>query len=112
VAARIAEDEQGPSVFDLVSGTGAYSGAQGKANVETVDETHSTITLRYTVPEAPRVTVPEATQVSALPAGGAATGGGRPDHGTDAGLLIAVAAAAVLGSLGLFAAAHVAARRD
>jgi hypothetical protein len=51
-------------------------------------------------------------QVSVVPPGGAATGGGPQDHGTDAPLIIGVGIAAVVGSLGLFAAAHAAARQD
>ncbi len=104
VAGRIAEDAEGPGAFDLVSGTGAYEGVDGGASVVDVDETHATITLRYTVPP---------TQVSVVPAGGAETGGGeRTGGGTDAVLLIGVGIAAVAGSIGLFAAAQVAGRRD
>ena len=51
------------------------------------------------------------TQVSVLPVGGAASGGGAQDRGTDTALIIGVGVAAVAGSLGLFAAAHAAARR-
>lgn len=105
VAGRIAEDAEGPNSFDLVSGTGAYEGVDGGASVVDVDDTHSTITLRYTVPP---------TQVSVVPSGGARTGGGEPrdNGGTDAVLLIGVGVAAVVGSIGLFAAAQLAGRRD
>jgi hypothetical protein len=105
VASRIAEDAEGPNVFELVSGTGAYQGVKGKASVVDLDETHSSITVRFTVPET--------TQVSVVPAGGAAAGGGEPrGGGTDAVLLIGVGIAAVAGSIGLFAAAQIAGRRD
>lgn len=53
------------------------------------------------------------TQVSVVPADGSAAGGGPPPgRGTDSALLIGVGIAAVTGSIGLFAAAQAAARRN
>lgn len=104
VAGRIAENAQGPDSFTLVSGTGAYAGVAGQASVVELDDTHSTITLRYTVAAL--------TQVSSVPVGGASAGGGPSGGGTDSALLIGVGIAAVVGSIGLFAAAHAAARRN
>lgn len=102
--ARIAEDAEGPNVFDLVSGTGAYTGIDGRASVVDVDESRSTITLRYTLPQT--------TQVGAVPVGAAATGGGAPAGSTDSALLIGVGIAARAGAAGLFGAAQHAARRS
>lgn len=119
VAGRIAEDAEGPRAFELISGTGAYEGVDGGASVVDVDDTHSTITLRYTVPdsvpESVTAAVPPAvpaSQVSVVPVGGAAAGGGQRAGGTDGVLLIGVGIAAVAGSIGLFAAAQAAARRN
>ncbi|MBA3744275.1 hypothetical protein [Sporichthya sp.] len=115
VAGRVAEDAEGPNAFELISGSGAYEGVDGGASVVDVDDTHSSITLRYTVPGSGPDPVPEpvaAAQVQVVPVGGAAAGGGQRAGSTDGGLLIGVGIAAVAGSIGLFAAAQAAARRN
>jgi hypothetical protein len=95
----------------ITGGTGDYAGIRGTLTIrDETDEddptdTLSTLTLRYLLP-------PETTQVAAVPAGGAAPGGGAQGTDTDAVLLVGVGIAAVLGSIGLFAAAHAAGRRD
>ncbi len=105
------EDENAPSTIPITSGTGDYAGIRGTLTiVDLTDEadptdTRSTLTFRYLLPA-------QATQVSAVPVGAAATGGGAAGTDTDTVLLIAVGIAAVVGSGGLFAAAHAAGRRN
>lgn len=105
------EDESAASIIGITGGTGDYAGVRGTLTIaDETDEddptdTLSTLTLRYLLP-------PETTQIAAVPVGAAATGGGAQGADTDAVLLVGVGIAAVLGSLGLFGAAHAAGRRD
>lgn len=88
-----------PFSLPLTGGTGAYEGITG--NVTVVDATDeadpadklSTLTLTFTLPEA--------SQVEAIPAGGAATGGGIDAGGTPVAL-IALAGAGMVTGAGIF----------
>lgn len=62
-----AEEGSEPFTVPLTSGTGAYDGIDGTAHVVTNDDESQTITVEYTLEGD--------GQVSAVPAGGAATGG-------------------------------------
>lgn len=89
----------GVFTLPLVAGTGAYAGITGTVTVDP-DETTGGLTYRYTLPG------PGGGQVSTVPVGGAATGGGGTPQSTDTGLLIGVGVAAIAGSAGLFGAAR------
>lgn len=91
------EDENAPSTIPITGGTGAYTGIKGTVTVldatdaEDPTDTLSTITLRFVLPA-------EATQVGAVPAGGAGTGGGITGDGMPVALFAIGAAALVTGA--------------
>jgi hypothetical protein len=68
------------NTLKLIGGTGAYEGIVGTVKVKDMDNDHTDLTLRYTTPGG-------GTQVSVVPAGGAATGGGSTADGVGRGLV-------------------------
>jgi hypothetical protein len=112
------EDETAPSTIAITGGTGDYAGISGtltildKSDEADPSDTLSTLTLRYSLPDSLPDSLPaETTQVAAVPAGGAETGGGAAGS-TDRALFLGVGIAALAGAAGLFGAAQHAARRS
>jgi hypothetical protein len=86
-----------PNTLKLTGGTGAYAGIAGTALVKDIDDDHTDLTLRYTTGGG------GATQVAAVPVGGAGTGGGSTAQGgvgalVGLGAVVAAAGAGLIGS--------------
>jgi hypothetical protein len=97
----IFSEDAGPNFeVPLVSGTGAYSGARGMVHGvdndcgEDCELSSSELTLMFTT---------DGSQVSHVPTGGAATGGGVAGNSSDAALLIGIGGIAALAGFGVLA---------
>ena len=96
------EDDSAPSTFQVLSGTGAFAGAKGKAIVVDTSDDDSDITLTYRT---------DGGQVSMTPSGGAETGFGST-AGTENAWLYAVGASAAGAGILVFGASARRSRRS
>ena len=96
----IFSEDSGPNFeVPIVSGTGAYSGAKGMVHgvdsgCEDCELSSSELTLMFTT---------DGSQVSHVPTGGAATGGGLSGNSSDSALLIGIGGLAALAGFGVLA---------